>query len=339
MYEKEILLSLPGPTDVGVIIGRFQVPDLHPGHRKLFEIVTTRHKRVLVLLGIPAWRGGLNHPLDYKTRELMIRNAYPDVTVSYITDRQTNEEWSADVDRAIRSLYPLEKVTLYGGRKGFTSHYTGSLPTIETLEDPVFDSQSGTNLRHNTAALPRDTSDFRAGVIYSSYALPTSVVPCVDAAILKAANGWYDVLFIRKPHERLWRFPGGKVDPGDASYEIAVAREAREETGLEVGKPVYIASEGKIKDWRGEASGISIASSLYYLPYIYGAACAGDDAAYAQWFKLAEVTPDHMEACHKGFILKLQDWVHEHDDYIRRYSQGENRQDLTKPGATNELSA
>jgi bifunctional NMN adenylyltransferase/nudix hydrolase len=305
-------LSLPGPTEVGVIIGRFQVPFLHAGHRKLFDTVLTRHKRVLVLLGIPAWRGGIKNPLDYKTREMMIRGMYPDVTVGFIQDRQKNEEWSEDVDKAIRSIYPLEKVTLYGGRNGFISFYTGSFPTVETLEDPAFDQESGTVLRGKTAALPRNSTDFRSGVIYASYGIPSSITMCVDAAILKhtsAQDKNIQVLLIRKPNETKWRFPGGRVDPGDASLGQAAVREAREETTVEVGNPTYIGSSGPIPDWRGEQSGIAIHSALFYMPYVFGAAVGSDDAAEARWCFVNMLTVDQMEPCHKTFLTMLKLWI------------------------------
>lgn len=318
-------MSLSAPTHVGVIIGRFQVPELHPGHKKLFNIVLGRHKRVLVLLGLPAWKGGIKNPLDYRTRELMISNAYPTVTVSYITDRQTNEEWSADVDRAIRSIYPLERVTLYGGRGGFTSQYCGSFPSIETLEDPAFDTQSGTAIRDSTAALPIDSADFRAGVIYSAYSLPTSVAMCVDAAIVRYEPIiGHQVLLVRKPNERNWRFPGGKVEPVDPSLERAVSREAREETGLEVGKPIYIGSEGKIPDWRGEQSGIGITSALFFMPYIYGAATAADDVAEARWFNVSSLKDETFEPCHKGFRLLLVEWLIANHTIVFQHVQGAN---------------
>jgi bifunctional NMN adenylyltransferase/nudix hydrolase len=317
-------MSLPDPLSVGVIIGRFQVAELHPGHRKLFEVVLARHKRVLVLLGIPAWRGGIKNPLDYKTREQMIRSYYPSVTVSYVGDRQTNEEWSKDVDKAIRHLYPLEKIVLYGGRGGFTDHYSGIFPTIETLEDPLFDAENGTDCRNSTAALPRESKDFRAGIIYSSYSLPSTIVMCVDGAVLKhQSKVGLQVLLIRKSNELNWRFPGGKLEGTDSSLENACSREVREETGLEIGPPVYIGSDGIIPDWRGKQSGIGIASSLFYVPYLYGAAQAGDDAAETKWFILNELTENNMEPCHKKFLIMLQSWVQSHADYVMKYTYTE----------------
>lgn len=325
--HKEIILSLPDALSVGVIIGRFQVAQLHPGHKKLFDIVMSRHKRVLVLLGIPAWRGGNKNPLDYKTRELMIRNAYPDVTISYIGDRQTNEKWSKDVDKAIKHLYPFEKIVLYGGRSGFTDHYNGSFQTITTLEDPTFDAQNGTTSRNNTAALPRDSEDFRSGVIYSSYAVPSALVMCVDGAVLRhQPNIGLQVLLIQKPNERQWRFPGGKLETTDRDLETACAREVREETGIEVGPALYIGSNSAIPDWRGEQSGIGIASSLLFLPYLYGAIQAGDDAEKGKWFILNELTKDNMEPCHRDFLSMLQAWVPTHSDHVAKYFYTEKKE-------------
>ena len=324
-------MSLPSSTDVGVIIGRFQVPDLHAGHKKLFEQVLSRHKRVLVFLGIPAWRGGIKNPLDYPTREIMIKYLYPDVTVLPLQDRQTNEEWSRDVDKTIRTVYPFEKVTLYGGRNGFTSKYTGVFPTIETLEDPTLETETGTEIRSQAAALPRYTSDFRAGVIYASFATPSSITICVDGGVIRNVSGQgLQVLLIRKPLEKSWRFPGGRVDPGDVSLAKAAVREVREETGVEVGTPIYIDSRGPIPDWRGEQSGLGIHSALFFLPYIFGAAIAGDDAAEAKWFKLYTLKPEDMESCHRGFITLLQLWCHENDAIIQQYAQGGAKDELSE---------
>ena len=322
-------MSLPETKDVGVIIGRFQLPELHEGHKKLFEVVMARHKRVLVLLGIPAWVGGVSNPLDYKTREQMIRSNYPDATISYIKDRQTNEEWSQDVDKAIKNLYPFEKITLYGGRKGFITQYCGSLPTVETLEDPTFNSHSGTDIRNATAALPINSVNFRAGVIYANGNQMEPLTMCIDGAVLKKRHDKVDVLLIRKPNELLWRFPGGRLDRTDKTLEAGANREVREETGVEIGKAFYIASEGGIPDWRANKSGIVIASVLYAFPYLFGAAVGGDDAAEARWFELDNLTWTDMEPCHRNFLSTLKVWTMNMDELLF----------FGYTGDTNELSA
>ncbi len=42
---------------VGVIVGRFQVPNLHTSHMQLIEYVESRHMKMIVLLGIPSEYG------------------------------------------------------------------------------------------------------------------------------------------------------------------------------------------------------------------------------------------------------------------------------------------
>lgn len=315
-------MSLPEHNEVGVIIGRFQVPYLHAGHKKLIDLVCARHQRVLVLLAVPVWVGPKN-PLDYFTRKAMFLETYPNVMIDSIRDEQTDEEWSSGVDNRIRYLFPFSKATLYGGRDGFVRFYRGSYPTMETVEDPTVEQDTGTSLRQKSSALPVASVAFRAGVIYNSMNTPTRPVMCVDAAIVKNQHGiGPQVLLIQKPGEKRWRFPGGHLEADDESLEHAVNREAREETGVEVGTPMYIGSECGIPEWRALQGGIAIASSLFYLPYIYGATKAGDDAAQAEWFTLANLTPQHMEDCHKGFLTQLIGWVAKHWDHVHQYSQG-----------------
>ena len=39
--------------NVGVIVGRFQVPELHRMHHDLIQSVIDRHEKVYIFLGIP----------------------------------------------------------------------------------------------------------------------------------------------------------------------------------------------------------------------------------------------------------------------------------------------
>ena len=41
-----------------------------------------------------------------------------------------------------------------------------------------------------------------------------------------------------QPHAGWWEFPGGKIEPGESAPE-ALARELREELGVEIGSPVF----------------------------------------------------------------------------------------------------
>lgn len=300
-------MSLPKPTDVGVVIGRFQVPNFHVGHRSLLDLVATRHKRVLVLLGSPAWKGGKSDCLDYHTRALMFKQEYPQFLVAPITDQQSDIMWSSLVDRIIRDIFPLSTVTLYGARDSFLSHYSGRYKTKEIIQSVEF---SGTNLREQTAAVPLDSQAFRAGVLYGILNNPSPVVQCVDGAVLRKGAADTEVVLIRKPDEKLWRFPGGKVESDDKSFESAVNREVREETGLEVGPAVYVTSGCSLPDWRANSTGITIHTALFALRYIYGAPKGGDDAAEAGFHELKTLTENMMEECHKKLLTKLQQWYY-----------------------------
>ncbi len=72
--------------DVGVIVGRFQVPDLHQAHRDLIEKVISQHQKTIIFLGLSPCKSTRNNPLDFEARKNMILDSYPDVIVLYIDD-------------------------------------------------------------------------------------------------------------------------------------------------------------------------------------------------------------------------------------------------------------
>lgn len=110
-------------------------------------------------------------------------------------------------------------------------------------------------------------------------AFDNAVVRCVGAVVHDAAGRLLLVRRANEPGRGQWSLPGGRVEPGE-SDAFAVARELREETGLEVrvGSLVGSVQRGQflIFDYAAEAIG--------------GELAAGDDASAVAWVTSAEFT-------------------------------------------------
>ena len=291
-------------TDIGVIIGRFQVHDLTAGHEDLIDAVCQRHKKVLILMG--RTRSVLvtrNNPLDYQTRMLMIRDAYPDIMVMPLLDMPVDDDWSRSVDQRIRDAFDIGSVTLYGSRDGFIPHYTGMFQTVELQPRHKV---SGTEVRKSISDEVKSSSEFRRGAVYAAYNRHPMVYPTVDIAILKYGEKTTDLLLARKesdPEER-WRFIGGFVDPiQDSSKEDAARREVGEETGVSIDDLQYVGST-IVDDWRYRDEVDSIFTSLYTATYVYGPARANDDIHTVAWWDLERVNEDIFIQDHRQ-IYKL----------------------------------
>lgn len=128
---------------VGVIVGRFQVPELHAGHRYLIDTVMNQCDEVLLVLG-QAQTISERNPFSKEARWRMLKTAYPKVRLAEIDDQLSDEKWSRKLDRIISDLFPKASASLYGSRDSFLLVYSGRFPTVYI---PPLPAPSGTDIR------------------------------------------------------------------------------------------------------------------------------------------------------------------------------------------------
>ena len=283
-------------TDVGVIVGRFQVNELHEAHVDLITSVLNKHDRVLVFLGNSTIRNTLNNPLDYRARRTMIADKFPTVEIHYINDNPSDTAWTKNLDKLIgEQLLPMQTVTLYGSRDSFLKCYTGKYTTCE-LEATTF--ISGTEVRRRVCNNYPPTADYRAGMIAATaYRFPTAF-QTVDIAVV---NDKGELLLARKPEEKKWRFIGGFSDPVSVSLEEDAKREVQEEAGVEVGNITYLGST-LINDWRYRGEIDKIKTALFVAKYVFGKPEGADDVAEVKWVSINNLTKNDIVETHHVLI-------------------------------------
>lgn len=267
---------------VGVIVGRFQVNELHAGHRFLIETAFTRHREVLVVIGVSGGLATRRDPLDFETRRRLIAETYPQATVRPIYDQPSNAIWSQELDRLVAEAFPGMSAVCYGSRDSFLSAYAGKFPKEYVQE---VQGLSGTDARKKIGKEAVHTKDFRAGVIHAAqHRLPVSY-QAVDIAVVSYDRG--DILLGRKKQDGdKLRFIGGFVDPTDESLEHAARREAYEEApNIEIADLRYLGS-ARINDVRYRGSEDGVMSALFVSAYVFGHTRAGDDLDALEWVPL-----------------------------------------------------
>lgn len=284
------------PADVGIIVGRFQIHELHEAHRDLIDSVRETHNHVIIFVGLSPLRNTPTNPLDFNTRKRMIQETYPDVDVYYIEDNPSDELWSKSLDKQIEKwTKPYQSVMLYGSRDSFIPSYSGKYPVTELSSTKYI---SGTEIRRRISNSFPPTLEFRAGVISASMNRYPTCYTTVDIAILDKSKG--TVLLGQKEHEDALRFIGGFATPESLSFEDDARREVYEETGVSVSDITYIGST-MIGDWRYKKETDKIKTLFFAATYQYGPTKANDDIAYVEWVPLADlilgkikIMPEHQ---------------------------------------------
>lgn len=269
---------------IGVIIARFQTPYLHDGHKALIEAVQGKHNKTVIVLGISPVLGSRKNPLDFHTREKMIKKEYPNVVVLPLPDQPVDTKWSANLDALLGNTFPGSGVTLYGSRDSFIDYYTGRNTVVEL---PKHGEHSATEIRESLKEKVMDSIEFRTGVIYAYSNTYLKVYPTVDISVFR--NNKSEILLGKKDIDNKWRLIGGFSDPTDESYEAAALRELREECGdIEV-TPMAYEGSFRVDDWRYRSEKDKIITSLFSADYISGNPKGSDDIAEVAWFTLQQV--------------------------------------------------
>lgn len=290
---------------IGVIIGRFQVPELTPGHKEFIKQVQAENDTVIVLIGQNDARNTKRNPLPYESVKQLLFDFDKNLITNVIYDSESNEYWSECVDKTIKKMTGQSNhITLYGGRDSFIPFYSGEFKTkeLKNLLKPG-EEWSGTKVREQVGE-PM-TKEAREGAIWAANFKWPTMYQVVDAVVLNA-NG--QVLMCRKEGCVQWGLIGGFVDPEDETLEGAVKREVKEETGLDI-NPEYQFSL-KIPDRRYTKELDKVMSHVFLCTLAEN--CFEpkpmDDIVETKWFnrlELPEVIPAHREMLKKlGMGLK-----------------------------------
>ena len=300
-------------ADIGVIIGRFQLDEVHNGHLALIKEVTKNHKKIIIFLGIPSHGNtSKKYPMEYAVREKMVKKICPIAVIAPIKDvNNDDQKWSDNVDYKIKELFSWGSAKLYGGRDSFIPHYKGRWP-VQEIENSI--DETATEIRKEIAREIIDSRDFRKALIYAAYNNYPKVLQCVDIAPVNVKEG--TILLGKKPGEDKLRFLGGHVDPTDESLEKAALRELHEEAGnnIEVGNLAYISSH-LVDDPRYKNEEDSIMTALFRCEYLWGTVRGADDVEIVEWVKIFDLLEE-------GAIEKRI--MHEHIPLMEAFLKSHN---------------
>jgi 8-oxo-dGTP diphosphatase len=119
-----------------------------------------------------------------------------------------------------------------------------------------------------------------------TYQYPRPAVT-VDAILISTVQSVLLIERGRDPFKGKWALPGGFIEMGE-ELEMACLRELEEETGITIGQLKQFKAFGSVnRDPRHR----TISVIFYAFTEQELDACAGDDAANAQWFSLNQL-PD-----------------------------------------------
>lgn len=277
-------------SKIGVVIGRFQVPELTEAHKALLVEVVKESDQTIVLVGQSPGPLNCNNPLPFSIRHDILSTffylANKPVYILPLKDKRYHDVWAKDVDNIIDSLRgPKDQITLYGGRDSCVEIYKNNGGKYETKKMPSQLNISGTNTR-NVIINSIPSKDDANGIIYALGNIPPRIYHAVDIAVIKGPC----LLLARKDGEKNWRLPGGFVDIKDKNFEQAARRELYEETELTIEGRLTQIWQGNNNDWRtNDCEDVVTMTTLFVADYSFGIPNARDDIVEAKWFTIEEM--------------------------------------------------
>jgi hypothetical protein len=300
-----VTAAVPSPAlsdTVGVIPGRFQVPDIgeHPGHMFTFTHVLGRHHDVLALIGEPPGPPNDRHPLSVQSRINSIRYRFPDQRIRFATipaHPGTYMFRSGQLDEIVRREFPGRSAVIYGSRDSVFHTYSGEFP--KEFVPHVYEG-SATEIRQSIEEI--DSVDFRKGQVFEVMRRKRIFYSSVDLLIVDRNRGDLAYL-VQKDDEELLRFPGVFFDPDrDGNYEAAALRCIRKEApGLD-GSMRNIGSLKIEGDWRYKKSRDGIITSLFMVQTNRADPPVASGFKHAGWYHFWELKPEMLVPEHRALL-------------------------------------
>lgn len=154
---------------IGVIVARFQVAELHDGHKKLIQTTIDNSDKVIIFLGVSYNKFTKLDPLSFHSRRMMILDDYPDVAIIPLYDIPGEDQrWVEVLDQLIGAYTPEGYVPeLFGSRDSFIDFYVKHNGKHQTHTVTEIEGLSGTVQRALIANTIEHSVDFRKGIIHA----------------------------------------------------------------------------------------------------------------------------------------------------------------------------
>lgn len=276
---------------IGVIVARFQVAKIHPGHEHLMRTAEEHFEENLLVLGDHGGMRTDRDPLTYEERRAMILETFPDMNIQIERLRDhpfSHERWCNWLDDLVDAKYGDRQAIMIGSRDSFLTDYQKYGKHKTLYVEPICET-SGTEMRRSIVDSPHMSA--REKIIHHEQTRPAVGYSAADIAIVNDLS--QSVLGI----DKLWfdglsSLPGGFVDPEkDESDEDAARRERSEELPSVQTSDKYtqLGPRIRIRDPRYRNSKDKIYSTLFVTNHRGGDLIPGDDAKGVRWFHRDEL--------------------------------------------------
>ena len=303
-------------NEIAVTVGRFQVDELHEGHRKLIE-KCLRFDSCIIFIGCSEAINTWDNPLPFELRKAMIEEAYPsrNMTICPLYDRSCDVEWVGILQKLVQFIKkPGDTPVFIGGHNSYLKlcNKMNEFDYSETsIELPRYDACSGTYIRCRIGDEPKSDVNFRRGIIWASQNRYPTVYSTVDVAYVNIEKKQV-LMGSKSPHGGSVQFIGGFLDSQDLSLKDAAEREFEEETGYKIESQLTHIASVSVDDHRYQNSFDSIMTHLFVafcpdeIPYFK----ATDDIELLQWVDLTEESMElHVKENHKPLFKIVMEHV------------------------------
>lgn len=287
---------------LSVIIGRFQTPYIHEGHKQIIKKAKELGD-VAIFVGCTSATGTDKNPLNFEVRAKMLSDYVKSDMIKPLWDMPSDKDWSDQVDSLIEQM-GYKEATIFGGRDNSIEGYYSGKHKINIISS--YGDYSSTEIREDCKDLPNLVGrEFRQGIIYHTQNRYPIVYSTVDVILYDDSKKKDKILMGKKGDK--FALIGGFVDPHDKNLQEAACRELEEETAILMHPDrLHYFTSTKVDDSRYKGTKDSIMTHVFYTSYIGLPDMSKiDDKEFSEFRFIGEEDINLVQECHKHIVLNF----------------------------------